>query len=148
MVTFNDISKQLKDIEEEILLNHIKVIPLKRNNKLPRDSQYYTRDYSITDLEQHNGNFGIIAGYNHGLGESIAIIDVDGYTMNGLSDDKKAEIKKQTAEYIYDALKDIPGAMYVRTQSGGYHIYLKNRTVSEHIHETSNHLHFPNDFPI
>ena len=148
MVTFNDISKNLKDIEDEILKNHIKVIPLKKNSKLPRDSGYYTRDYSITELESHRGNFGIIAGYNHGLGESIAIIDVDGYTMTGVSEEEKQRIKKLTSDYIYDCLKEIPGALCVRTQSGGHHIYLWNRTVNEHIHETSNHLYFPDDFPV
>lgn len=147
MVQFKDITKQISDLEEQILQNNIKVIPLKKDSKLPRDNKYYTRDYSITELEAYTGNFGIIPGYNHN-NSSIAIIDIDGYTMPNVSEEKKQEIKKYTQEYIYDCLKNIKGAMCVRTQSGGYHIYLRNRTVNEHIHETSNHLCFPSDFPI
>ena len=146
-VTFDTICNNVTDIRECIADDSVKVIPLKPRKKNPRDNGYYTREYSITDLENHRGNFGIIAGYNH-QESSLAIIDIDGYTMDNVTEDVKQYYKKATADYLYECLKDIKGAMFVETQSGGHHIYLWNQTVHNHIHETSNRLHFPSDFYI
>lgn len=134
------INDQVLDLDSYVESKLIKVIPLKRKSKLPKDNDYYNRDYSLEKLNHYKGNFGIVIGYNHDInGQSLAIVDIDG--VGG-------KYKKETADYIYDCLKDIPGAMLVQTQSGGKHIYLWNRTICEKIHETSKHLHFPSDFPI
>lgn len=136
---FKNIINEINDIEEYLKEQRIKIIPLRRNSKIPRDSNYYNRYYSMKDLESWTGNFGIVAGYNHNEEGSLSVIDID-----GLEGDHKAE----TAKYIYEILKHIPGALIVETQSGGKHIYLWNKTIANKIHETSNHLHFPSDFPI
>jgi hypothetical protein len=115
--------------------------------KAPRDNGWSKKEYTIEDLEAWNGNFGVMPGHNH-QGSSLAIVDIDCYTMNGVNAEKKAYYKKATQEYLFNCLRDIPGALFVRTQSGGYHIYIWNETVIETIHETSKRLHFPSDFYI
>lgn len=146
-VTFNDFCDNIPDLRENIVNGNIKVIPLKNGKKAPRDNGWSKKEYSISDLETSNTNLGIMPGYNH-TDSSLAIIDIDGYTMNGVNAEEKRYYKEATQKYLYECLKDIPGAMIVRTQSGGFHIYLWNRTVNEHLHETSNNLHFPKDFYI
>lgn len=146
-VTFNDFCDNIPDLRENILDNRIKVIPLKQGQKAPRDNGWSKKEYSIEDLETSNTNLGIMPGYNH-TDSSLAIIDIDGYTMNMVKPEEKQYYKEATQKFLYECLKDIPGAMIVRTQSGGFHIYLWNRTVNDHLHETSNNLHFPEDFYI
>jgi len=147
VVTFNDFCDNIPDLRENIVNGTIKVIPLKKGKKAPRDNGWSKKDYSLHDLETSNTNLGIMPGYNH-QESSLAIIDIDGYTMNRVNAEEKQYYKEATQKFLYECLKDIPGAMIVRTQSGGFHIYLWNRTVNEHLHETSNNLHFPNDFYI
>ena len=147
VLNFNDFCEKIPDLKENIVNGSIKVIPLKKGKKAPRDNGWSKKEYTLSDLESYDGNFGIMPGYNHGT-SSLAIIDIDGYTMNGVNADTKAYYKRATQEYLYNCLKEIPGAMAVRTQSGGYHIYLWNETVVDKVHETSNNLHFPDDFYI
>ena len=146
-VTFDDFCENIPDLKENIQNGTIKVIPLKNGKKAPRDNGWSKKEYTLTEIENSNTNLGIMPGYNH-QDSSLAIIDIDGYTMNGVNAEEKAYYKEATQKFLFECLKDIPGAMIVRTQSGGFHIYLWNRTVNEHIHETSNHLHFPMDFYI
>ena len=146
-VSFDDFCENIPDLRENILNATIKVIPLKKGKKAPRDNGWSKKDYSLSDLENSNTNLGIMPGYNH-QESSLAIIDIDGYTMNMVNAEEKQYYKEATQKYLFECLKDIPGAMIVRTQSGGFHIYLWNRTVNEHVHETSNNLYFPNDFYI
>lgn len=148
-VTFNEFCDNISDLKENILNGNVKVVPLKNGKKAPRDNGWTKKDYSIEDLEKSNTNLGIMPGYNHKKnGVSLAIIDIDGYTMNMVSANEKQYYKDETKKYIFECLKDIPGAMHVRTQSNGYHIYIWNRTVIEKFHEVSNNLHFPDDFYI
>lgn len=146
-VTFNDFCENIPDLKENIINGSIKVIPLKNGKKAPRDNGWSKKEYTLQSLETSNTNLGIMPGYNH-TESSLAIIDIDGYTMNSVNADVKRYYKEATQKYLYECLKDIPGAMIVRTQSGGFHIYLWNRTVNDHVHETSNNLHFPSDFYI
>ena len=146
-VCFNDFCENIPDLKENIINGAVKVIPLKKGKKAPRDNGWSTKEYSLVDLEKSNTNLGIMPGYNHQQ-SSLAIIDIDGYTMNRVNAEEKQYYKEATQKFLFECLKDIPGAMIVRTQSGGFHVYLWNRTVNEHIHETSNNLHFPEDFYI
>lgn len=146
-VTFNDFCDNIPDLRENIQNGTVKVIPLKKGMKAPRDNGWSKKDYTLSDIENSNTNLGIMPGYNH-TESSLAIIDIDGYTMNKVNAEEKQYYKEATQKFLYECLKDIPGAMIVRTQSGGFHIYLWNRTVNEHIHETSNNLHFPDNFYI
>ena len=146
-VTFDSICEHIPDLEEKINNKLIKVIPLKRSSKAPKDNAWNTKDYSLTTLKKHKGNFGIIPGFNH-TDCSLAIVDIDGYTIETEDKHYKEQIKKQTADYIYDCLKDVPNCMLVETQSGGHHLYLFNKTISKKFHETSKHLHFPSNFAI
>ena len=149
MVKLQKIYNLIHDLKENLEDEYIKVIPLKKNKKLPRDKNWTLNNYSVDDLEGYDGNFGIIPGFNHELrGYSLAIVDIDGYTFNSDVESEKLKYKKLTSEYLFNCLKDIPGALLVETQSGGKHIYLWNKTVSPLFHETSKHLHFPADFPV
>ena len=100
-VTFDNICEHIPDLEEKINNKLIKVIPLKRSSKAPKDNAWNTKDYSLTTLKKHKGNFGIIPGFNH-TDCSLAIVDIDGYTIETEDKRYKEQIKKQTADYIYD----------------------------------------------
>ena len=148
-IHFEDFCEKIPDLKENIVNGSVKVIPLKKGKKAPRDNGWSKKEYTLEDLENSNTNLGIMPGYNHSKnGISLAIIDIDGYTMNKVSANEKQYYKDETKKYIFECLKDIPGAMHVRTQSNGYHIYIWNRTVIEKFHEVSNNLHFPDDFYI
>ena len=135
-------------MEEYIQKGRIKILPLKYNSKEPKEKGYYDKNYTINKLKNHDGNFGIVAGANHS-DCSIAIIDVDGYKLPADEDETRfAEVKQATKDFIFKCLKDIPDAMHVRTQSGGYHIYLWNKTVANNVNETSKNMYFPVDFEI
>lgn len=147
------LKKAVPDIEEHISEDKIKVIRINEFTKdRPSDKDYYFKKVTLEQLKNHKGNYGIIAGYNTKKnGSSIAIIDIDGYTINesdNIPMNRKEEIKQATKEYIFNCLKNIPEALIVRTQSGGYHIYLWNETEVDNIHNISKALTFPSDFEI
>jgi len=141
------ITDNILDLFKQLESNRIKVIPLKKNSKEPLNKDFFNKKYKISELQKHDGNFGIVVGSNH-KESSLAIIDIDGYKLNDANDEEYAKVKHQTATFIFGCLKDIPGSMHVKTQSGGYHIYLWNKTVFEKMHETSQNLHFPEDYEI
>lgn len=146
---FYRLQQQIQDIIETLFEDKIKIIPLGFNKKYPRKKDYYNSYYSLNTLKEHRGNLGICVGYNHQKnGKSLAVIDIDGYTLNTSDEKLRKRVKKESADYIYEALKKIPGSMHIRTQSGGHHIYLWNKTVINNIHETSKNLNFPKDFKI
>lgn len=149
MPQFKQLKKEITDIEQYLKEDKVKIIKVRSNLKVPLEKDFFNKQTSIEELMNYTGNFGIVIGYNHDInGVSLACIDIDGYTMANGSDDKKKEIKKATADYIYNCLKDIPDSLIIETQSGGHHIYLWNETISDSFHHTSNHLCFPADFPI
>lgn len=160
-----NLCKQLPDLEKHIEDDEIRIIPIPKNSKKPLIPKWNTREYSLTEsftyknkkgkkftqvgLKYHTGNYGILIGYNNKkLGYSIAVIDIDGYTLNTDDKDEKARIKRETQKYIYEALKDLPDTLQVQTQSGGYHIYLWTKAVNPSTSITSHSLYFPQDFPI
>jgi hypothetical protein len=146
---YGNLNSQIGDVKECLEQGLIKIIPIGKNMKIPTLKNYYNKDYSLKRLQNHGGNYGIAVGYNHEVnGKSISVIDIDGYTCPDVDEVTRKLVKDETSQYIYDLLKDIPGAMIVKTQSGGHHIYLWNETISDKIHETSKNLHFPMDFHI
>lgn len=160
-----NLCKQLPDLEEHIRDGYLNVVPLPANKKYPYITDWNNRDYSITKsfkymasngntytqkgLKYHTGNFGVIIGYNNNKnGYSIGCIDIDGYTLETNDKDEKAKIKKETQKLIYEALKDLPNTIQVKTQSGGYHIYYWTVKVEPSTSKTSHSLSFPKDFKI
>mgnify|MGYP002408410489 CR=1 FL=1 len=147
--TFAILQEQILDVEEQIMNDTIKLIPLGLNKKFPSKKDYYNTEYDLPTLKNNNGNLGVCVGYNHEEnGRSLAVIDVDGYTLDCEDEAEKSEVKRETADAIYEILKKIPGAIHVRTQSGGHHLYFWNKTFIENIHEISKNLHFPEDYKI
>ena len=143
MTVYDKLKEQIPDIEEYIKNDKIKLVPIKKGQKKPRGENWNHNKHTLKYFQKYEGNLGILPGYNH-TDTSLAIIDIDGYSRN--STDK--EYKAETQEAIYNCLKEIPGAMIVRSQSGGKHIYLWNRTPHKQNHEVSKRLHFPDDFGI
>lgn len=165
-----NLCKQLPDLEEYIRDGYLNVVPLPANKKAPVIPDWNNREYSITEsfnytvtskkngktynftqkgLQYHTGNFGVIIGYNNTKnGYSIGCIDIDGYTLETNDKDKKAKIKKETQKLIYEALKDLPNTIQVKTQSGGYHIYYWTEKLEPSTSKTSHSLSFPKDFKI
>lgn len=162
---YKKLLEQLPDIEQTIKEDKINVVPLPTNLKKPLIPKWNERKYSITDsftyktkkgkkvtqpgLKYHRGNYGILIGYNNSMqGYSIACIDIDGYTLPGGNTEKKDQLKEETKRIIYEALKEIPNSLQVKTQSGGYHIYLWTRKTLPSTSSTSQSLYFPPDFQI
>ena len=83
---FNNIQENIIDLKEQLEAEQIKVIPLKENSKEPLEKDYYNKNYTVDDLKNHNGNFGIVVGANHNE-SSLAIIDIDGYKLNDKNSD-------------------------------------------------------------
>ena len=147
------LTEAIPDIEAYILEDKIKVIRLKEGMKEPLDYDYYNKKVTLEELKQHKGNYGILVGYNNKKnGCSIAVADIDGITINksdNIPMNRKEEIKQATKEYIFKSLKEaIPEALTVKTQSGGYHLYLWNEEEVEKVHNTSKASTFPSDFEI
>lgn len=158
-----NLTKQLPDLEEHIKQGKINVVPLPANIKKPFITKWNKRVYSLTEsftyttrqgkkktqvgLQYHKGNYGILIGYgNKENGYSVGCIDIDGYKTDESNPDQ--DIKKETQKLIYDCLKDIPNSIQVKTQSGGYHIYLWTKKTQPDTSITSNSLYFPPDFKI
>lgn len=163
--SFKRLSSQLPDIEKHITDGEINVVPLPLNKKFPTITNWQNITYSLNEpltyetnkgqertqasLKRHKGNYGVIIGYNNSKnGHSIACIDIDGYTLDTDDEDKKAEIKSKTQDLIYEALKDLPNTLQVRTQSGGYHIYCWTKQTEPSTSKTSHSLYYPKDFEI
>ena len=143
----------IPDIEQLILEDKIKVIRLKKGMKEPSDEDFYNKTVTLEELKAHEGNYGILVGYNNKkYGSSIAVADVDGLTIkqkHKLPMEQKAEIKQLTKEFIYNSLKEaLPNALAVKTQSNGYHFYLWNEEEVNNFHEVSKNISFPSDFPV
>lgn len=135
--------KELPDLQEHVIQDKIALIPL-TSWKNPVEPNWQKKHYSLKKIIHNRGNIGLKVGYNHeNNGYSLAVVDIDGFR-----DDNHPAWKKKTAEAIWDVLKDIPNALCVETASGGKHLFLWNRTISDHFHEISKSLHFPNDFEI
>ena len=162
------LTKQLPDLEETIKQGKINVVPIPKDKKYPLIKNWNNRVYSITEsfnykvkskkngkiyeftqvgLKYHTGNYGILIGYgNKQNGYSVGCIDIDGYKTS--DDNPDLDIKKETQQLIYEALKDLPNSIQVKTQSGGYHIYYWTRKTQPDTSITSNSLYFPKDFKI
>ena len=154
------LTNQIPDLEEHIKQGKINVIPLPKGKKKPYIPSWNNRVYSLTEsftytnsygkkftqsgLQYHTGNYGILIGYGNSTnGYSIGCIDIDGYKTN--PDNPDLKLKKQTQKLIYEALKDLPNSLQVKTQSGGYHIYYWTKKVNPSTKETSNSLYYPQD---
>ena len=157
------LTRQLPDLEAHIKQGKLNVVPLLRNDKYPIIMDWQNRIYSLTDsftyinkkgkkvtqkgLKYHTGNYGILIGYGNSTnGYSIGCIDIDGYKTD--PDKPDLELKAKTQKLIYEVLKDIPNTLQVKTQSGGYHIYIFTRKTQPNTSITSKSLYYPQDFPI
>lgn len=157
---FKKLKSQITDIEENVESEKIKVLKIHRNAKNPFDNDYYNipsklENYNYNGetyvgLKYHNGNFGVCVGYGHEeKGVSLAGIDIDGYKLQSDDEKRNEEVKQFTKKHIYECLsKELNKSLQVLTQSDGYHLYLWNKTIFNKIHETSENLYFPIDFPI
>ena len=149
MRTWDRLVENIGDIKEYLIDDSIKILPLLYNEKHPGEKDYYNKEYSLNQITKNRGNLGICVGYNHeSNGKSIGVIDIDGYTDTTVTDEEQEKIKKQTANDIYNVLKDMPGCMIVQSQSGGHHIYYWNETPVDNIHKISESLCFPDDYHI
>lgn len=174
---YNNLCKQLPDLEEHLLQDKLRLIPIPEGIKKPLIPKWNSRGYPLDEtlkddkekpiyvypkrkgktkkeigckgIRLHTGNYGILIGYGNSTnGYSIGCIDIDGLTIDTDNKEEQARIKRETQKYIYEALKDLPNTLQVQTQSGGYHIYYWTRKVNPSTQETSEGLYFPQDFPI
>lgn len=164
---------QIEDLREYIEKDEIKIIRVKKGSKIPQDNDYYNKKLTISEIMEHKGNYGVCVGYNHIKGRSLACIDIDGFKigkitkaqkellpaeqvelLENLTDERKAEILKESKDYLLTCLIGaLPNSMAVRTQSGGYHLYIWNQThlsdgLEDSFHYVSKRLKFPKDCPI
>ena len=164
---------EIEDIREHILNDDIRIIKVKNGTKRPQDNDFFNKRLTLKEILNHNGNFGVAVGYNHIKGKSLACIDIDGFKipkltkaqkqilsddqvelLETLTEERKEEIVQESKDYLLACIfSGLPNAMAVKTQSGGYHIYMWNRThlnqeLEDIFHYVSKRLVFPKDCPI
>lgn len=167
------VETEIADIREFIEKDEIRIIRVKNGTKRPQDNDFFNKRLTLKDILSHNGNFGVAVGYNHIKGRSLACVDIDGFkipkltntqkqilpddqvqALENLTDERKEEIVQESKDYLLSCiLSGLPSAMAVKTQSGGYHIYIWNKTHLNHelddiFHYISKRLIFPADCPI
>ena len=167
------VESEIADIREFIEKDEIRIIRVKNGTKRPQDNDFFNKRLTLKDILSHNGNFGVAVGYNHIKGKSLACVDIDGFkipkltkaqkqilsddqvqVLENLTDERKAEIVQESKDYLlYCILGGLPSAMAVKTQSGGYHIYIWNKThlnqeLEDIFHYVSKRLIFPANCPI
>lgn len=148
------IESELADIMDEVEADNLRLVRVNFGSKIPKDDNYYNKKLTHEDIMAHDGNFGIVAGYNHISGKSLAVVDIDGLKikklnkkqrkqlpsdqvemLDNLTDERKAEIEKESKDFLLSCiLGALPSAMVTKTQSGGYHVYIYNQT---HIEDSS-----------
>ena len=164
----------ISDIDEYRDKGFVKLLRVKYGTKTPIDTNWNKRDLTDKQILEHTGNFGTVAGNNHLInGMSLACVDIDGFKipkltkklkellpsdqvklLENLTEDRQEEIIQESKEYLFPyILSALPNAMAVKTQSGGYHIYIFNKTLGDDnwddtFHYVSQHLKFPADCPI
>lgn len=164
----------LQDIDEYREKGFLQLLRVKYGSKIPRDTNWNKKTLTDKQLLSHNGNFGTVAGVNHVInGKSLACIDIDGFKipkltkktkdllpsdqvqlLENLTKERQEEIIQETKDYLFPLiLSALPNSMAVKTQSGGYHIYIFNKTLGDDnwedtFHYVSQHLKFPVDCPI
>lgn len=174
------IESELEDIRDEVEADNIRLVRVKHGTKRAQDSDYYHKRLTYEEIKKHDGNFGVCIGYNHIRGKSLACVDIDGIKikklnkrerqqiprdqlemLDNLTDERKAEIEKESKDYLLTCvLGALPSALVVETQSGGYHVFINNQTHIEdsaivegldnfkQFHFVSNHLRIPQSCPI
>ena len=167
------VESEIADIREFIEKDEIRIIRVKNGTKRPQDNDFFNKRLTLKDILSHTGNFGVAVGYNHIKGRSLACVDIDGFkipkltkaqkqilsddqvqVLENLTDERKAEIVQESKDYLlYCILGGLPSAMAVKTQSGGYHIYIWNKThlnqeLEDIFHYVSKRLIFPANCPI
>ena len=168
------IETQIPDIRQYFDDDQVQLIRVKNGTKTPIDKDWTKKKLTPKELLSHNGNFGIVCGHNHLIkGKSIACIDIDGIkipkmtkkdkelltneqkeSIKGLTDQRIEEITQESKDYLLTCiLSALPDSMIVKTQSGGYHILVWNKTLpddntDDKFHHLSRHLQFPQDCPV
>ena len=174
------IESELADIMDEVEADNIRLVRVKHGTKIPQDTNYYNKKLTPAEILSHDGNFGVCIGYNHIRGKSLACVDIDGIKikklnkkerqqlprdqlemLDNMTDERKAEIEKESKDYLLTCiLGALPSALVVKTQSGGYHVFINNQTHIEdsaivegldtfkEFHFISNHLRIPQTCPI
>lgn len=164
----------IADIDEYKEKGFIHLLRVKYGTKTPIDANWNKTNLTDKQILSHTGNFGTVAGNNHLInGKSLACVDIDGFKipkltkklkeflpsdqvklLENLSEERQEEIIQESKEYLFPfILSALPNAMAVKTQSGGYHIYIWNKTLGDEnwedtFHYISQHLKFPADCPI
>ena len=155
MTVYETLCNQIADINYHIDENgdpngpNMKAIPLGVEKKYPVIKDYYNKKFSVEELKKHNGNIGLVIGSNLGNTDyTFACIDIDGVTVTGVDDKKKAFYKQESAKFIFESLKDLHNTIIVKTQSGANHLYFWTRKREAKAHRISNNLFFPKDYEI
>ena len=81
---FNELRKAFPNVETLIDKGIINIIPLKNYDKAPLGNWklYQSKKYPINKLKNHEGNYGIILGYNkENTDYWLASIDIDGFSI-------------------------------------------------------------------
>ena len=103
----------------------IRLIPIPKNKKYPQTKNWTTKIHTLQQLTTHNGNYGIMTGWNHNThGYSLACIDIDGLTIQN-------QKIPHTTEYLFQTLwKHIKGdkRFEVHKSPNGYHIFWRYKS--------------------
>lgn len=124
----------------------IRLIPIPPNQKYPQTKNWSTTIHTPEQLTTHNGNYGIMTGWNHDAhGYSLACIDIDGLTIQNQKIPGSTEYLFQT---LYQYIKN-DKRFEIHKSPNGYHIFCWNKTqanyTNDNDHYTSTHLKLPSE---
>ena len=88
------IESELEDIMDEVEADNIRLVRVKYGTKIPKDSDYYNKRLTPEEIKEHDGNFGIVLGYNHIRGKSLACVDIDGIKIKKLNKTQRQQLPR------------------------------------------------------
>jgi hypothetical protein len=95
---------------------------------------------NLKTLKEHNGNFGIVIGFNpYNNPYWLGCLDIDGDKTND-------KTEQQTKEDFIKILSKLEGTILIKTQGGGYHLYFLTKTSYDKEYVTN--ICFPKDYSI
>ena len=131
--------KKISDLSSHVARDEITLIPLMANSKRPLDNGWNSRDYTLDEVYEHDGNMGVL------ITGGIGVIDIDG--SEGRNPNTKEDSRALLGKILINEFKD---CLIVRTANQGFHIYFRVEEGFEidNPHAVSQKYQYPYDFGV
>ena len=165
---YNKLLKTIPDLETLLKEKKINLLALNYPKKITTPwKQYQTETIPLNILKKHDGNYGILLGFNKENSDYwLGGIDIDGFSptvkeidkLTTLKDKEKEALRKiatgkQSKEYklktrkdLYNLLKDLKDVLIVKTANNGYHLYYW--TKKDYPNKFIDNIYYPKDYAI